>query len=259
MDAAGIEVLSWNDFEVPYCNASRTSTSPGASMYLCHGSLTALTNFLMITSSSSMKDDFPFTVGFYYAEDPHTALSFPYPDAELRFHFDSSPDVRIKSPISKKEYKHVKDLVKILPAGVEPGTYDLKWYSGSKVVHKANYTINFVGCNGKDRGNFMFTLQNVTPCQEKITDGRKIEPAEGVCVRTSKGKQGAISLYTCFEISQPRKDVTLKPTVQCMQKAIYIPPTLPSDAPGIQITHIGNKVVVTPIGKQPAVPVTGTK
>lgn len=37
LDSAGIEVLSWNDFEVPYCNASRTSTSPGASMYLCHG------------------------------------------------------------------------------------------------------------------------------------------------------------------------------------------------------------------------------
>uniref|UniRef100_A0A915I4S5 Uncharacterized protein n=1 Tax=Romanomermis culicivorax TaxID=13658 RepID=A0A915I4S5_ROMCU len=43
----------------------------------------------------------------------------------------------------------------------------------------------------------------------------------------------------------------------------YEPPffelTLPSDAPGIQITHIGNKVAVTPIFKQPSVPVTGTK
>uniref|UniRef100_A0A915JLW6 Uncharacterized protein n=1 Tax=Romanomermis culicivorax TaxID=13658 RepID=A0A915JLW6_ROMCU len=43
----------------------------------------------------------------------------------------------------------------------------------------------------------------------------------------------------------------------------YEPPffetKLLSDAPGIQITHIGNKVMVTRIGKQPAVPVTDTK
>lgn len=35
--AAGIEIENWNDFEVPYCNASRTTTSPGASMYVCKG------------------------------------------------------------------------------------------------------------------------------------------------------------------------------------------------------------------------------
>uniref|UniRef100_A0A915JDH9 Uncharacterized protein n=1 Tax=Romanomermis culicivorax TaxID=13658 RepID=A0A915JDH9_ROMCU len=39
----------------------------------------------------------------------------------------------------------------------------------------------------------------------------------------------------------------------------FFEPTLPSDAPGIQITHIGDKVVVMQIGKQPSVPVTGTK
>uniref|UniRef100_A0A915KZ27 Uncharacterized protein n=1 Tax=Romanomermis culicivorax TaxID=13658 RepID=A0A915KZ27_ROMCU len=39
----------------------------------------------------------------------------------------------------------------------------------------------------------------------------------------------------------------------------FFEPTLPSDAPGIQIRHIGDKVVVTPIDKQPVVPVTGTK
>uniref|UniRef100_A0A915IPP0 Uncharacterized protein n=1 Tax=Romanomermis culicivorax TaxID=13658 RepID=A0A915IPP0_ROMCU len=39
----------------------------------------------------------------------------------------------------------------------------------------------------------------------------------------------------------------------------FFEPILPSDAPGFQITHVGDKVVVTPIGKQPTVPVTGTK
>uniref|UniRef100_A0A915I678 Uncharacterized protein n=1 Tax=Romanomermis culicivorax TaxID=13658 RepID=A0A915I678_ROMCU len=39
----------------------------------------------------------------------------------------------------------------------------------------------------------------------------------------------------------------------------FFEPTLPSDAAGIQIMYIGDKVVVTRIGKQPSVPVTGTK
>uniref|UniRef100_A0A915JTS8 Uncharacterized protein n=1 Tax=Romanomermis culicivorax TaxID=13658 RepID=A0A915JTS8_ROMCU len=39
----------------------------------------------------------------------------------------------------------------------------------------------------------------------------------------------------------------------------FFEPTLPYDAPGFQITHIGNKVVVMRIGKQPSVWGTGTK
>lgn len=37
LDINGIDIQGWFDFEVPYCGATRTTTSPGTLFYICYG------------------------------------------------------------------------------------------------------------------------------------------------------------------------------------------------------------------------------
>uniref|UniRef100_A0A915KP65 Uncharacterized protein n=1 Tax=Romanomermis culicivorax TaxID=13658 RepID=A0A915KP65_ROMCU len=59
--------------------------------------------------------------------------------------------------------------------------------------------------------------------------------------------------------NQRKSVVAYQPEYLLGYKPPFFENILPSDQPGIQITHIGNKVVVMPIGKQPSVPVISAK
>uniref|UniRef100_A0A915J4R9 Uncharacterized protein n=1 Tax=Romanomermis culicivorax TaxID=13658 RepID=A0A915J4R9_ROMCU len=68
--------------------------------------------------------------------------------------------------------------------------------------------------------------------------------------REKENEPRQIDLYTCFEISQPRKDVIVKPSVQCMQKTMLYMPMLDifrleisrsSLRPTLQIGFFANK------------------
>lgn len=37
LDINGVDIRGYHDFEVPYCGATRTTTSPGTIFYICYG------------------------------------------------------------------------------------------------------------------------------------------------------------------------------------------------------------------------------
>uniref|UniRef100_A0A915KU34 Uncharacterized protein n=1 Tax=Romanomermis culicivorax TaxID=13658 RepID=A0A915KU34_ROMCU len=98
-------------------------------------------------------------------------------------------------------------------------------------------------------------LRQIPLGTNRAQDGRKSQIAVQL-----PGLRYPIDLSKDTTIENQRKSVVVyQPEYVPGYEPPFFENILPSDQPGIQIMHIGNKVVVTPIGKQQSALVTGAK